>query len=58
MEVLIPVEIIEKKIFLIRGHKVMMDRDLAELYLHTRPEMYFWKNYRWKNVFERCGEHG
>jgi hypothetical protein len=29
---LIPVEIIEKKIYLIRGHKVMLDRDLAELY--------------------------
>ena len=28
----IPVEIIEKKIYLIRGHKVMLDRDLAELY--------------------------
>jgi hypothetical protein len=32
MEELIPVEIIEKKIHLIRGHKVMLDRDLAELY--------------------------
>ena len=29
---LIPKEIIEKKILLIRGHKVMLDRDLAELY--------------------------
>jgi hypothetical protein len=29
---LIPVEIIERKIYLIRGHKVMIDRDLAELY--------------------------
>jgi hypothetical protein len=29
---LIPVEIIERKIYLIRGHKVMLDRDLAELY--------------------------
>jgi len=29
---LIPVERIENKIFLIRGHKVMLDRDLAELY--------------------------
>ncbi|RJP33505.1 MAG: ORF6N domain-containing protein [Candidatus Omnitrophota bacterium] len=27
-----PVEIIERKIFLIRGQKVMIDRDLAELY--------------------------
>ena len=29
---LIPQEIIERKIFLIRGKKVMFDRDLAELY--------------------------
>ena len=29
---LVPVEIIEKKIFLIRGQKVMLDVDLAELY--------------------------
>lgn len=28
----IPVEIIENRIYLIRGHKVMLDRDLAELY--------------------------
>ncbi|MBA3066004.1 ORF6N domain-containing protein [bacterium] len=27
-----PIEIIEKKIFLVRGRKVMIDRDLAELY--------------------------
>jgi hypothetical protein len=32
MKALIPVEIIEKKILLIRGHKVMLDNDLAELY--------------------------
>jgi len=29
---IIPSEIIEKKIFLIRGHKVMLDKDLALLY--------------------------
>ena len=29
---LVPEEVIEKKIFMIRGHKVMLDRDLAELY--------------------------
>ena len=29
---LIPAEIIEKKIYMIRGHKVMLDNDLAELY--------------------------
>jgi hypothetical protein len=32
MKVLIPSEIIEKKILLIRGEKVMLDADLAELY--------------------------
>ncbi len=31
-EVLIPREIIENKILLVRGKKVMLDRDLAELY--------------------------
>jgi hypothetical protein len=29
---LVPVEIIERRILLIRGHKVMLDSDLAELY--------------------------
>jgi len=28
----LPVEMIERKIFLIRGQKVMLDRDLAKLY--------------------------
>ena len=32
MKTLIPHETIEQRIFLIRGHKVMIDRDLAELY--------------------------
>jgi len=32
MEGLIPQERIEQKIFLIRGHRVMIDRDLAALY--------------------------
>ncbi|MEA2081866.1 MAG: ORF6N domain-containing protein [Elusimicrobiota bacterium] len=32
MSALVPVEIIAKKIYLIRGEKVMLDRDLAELY--------------------------
>ena len=31
-ETLVPVEIIQNKIYLIRGHKVMLDRDLADLY--------------------------
>lgn len=29
---LIPAETIEQRIFLIRGHRVMIDRHLAELY--------------------------
>lgn len=29
---LIPQEVVEKRIFAIRGHRVMIDRDLAELY--------------------------
>ena len=29
---IIPVEIVEQKIYLVRNHKVMLDRDLAELY--------------------------
>ena len=29
---LIAVELIERRIYLLRGHKVMLDRDLAELY--------------------------
>src|SRR4030066_2013089 len=32
MKALIPVEMIEKKILLIRGEKVMLDADFAELY--------------------------
>ena len=32
---LVPVEIIQNKIYLIRGRKVMLDRDLAELYGFT-----------------------
>jgi len=32
MKALVPVELIERKIYLIRGQKVMIDRDLAELY--------------------------
>jgi hypothetical protein len=34
-EALIPVELIERRIYLIRGHKVMLDSDLAELYQVT-----------------------
>ena len=29
---LVPVEIVERRIYLVRGRKVMLDRDLAELY--------------------------
>jgi len=32
MDSIVPVETIERKIYLIRGHKVMLDSDLAELY--------------------------
>lgn len=32
MKDIIPQETVEQRIFLIRGHKVMIDRDLAELY--------------------------
>jgi len=32
MESLVSIELIEKRIFFIRGHKVMLDTDLAELY--------------------------
>jgi len=37
---LIPIEIIERKIFLIRGQKVMLDSDLAQLYVFRG--FYFW----------------
>lgn len=32
MQEIIPIERIESKIFIVRGQKVMLDRDLAELY--------------------------
>ena len=32
MDVTVPIEVIEKKIILIRGQKVMLDADLAEIY--------------------------
>ena len=32
METMVPAEVIERKILLIRGHKVMIDADLAQLY--------------------------
>ncbi len=32
MKDIIPLELIEKRIYLVRGQKVMLDRDLAELY--------------------------
>ena len=32
LEPLVPLEVIERRIYLIRGEKVMLDRDLAELY--------------------------
>jgi hypothetical protein len=35
-EVSIPIELIERRIYLIRGHKVMLDSDLAEIYAVRR----------------------
>ena len=32
MKELMPIEIIERKIYMIRGHKVLLDSDLAALY--------------------------
>src|SRR4030067_3402960 len=32
MDTIVPIEVIEKKIYLIRGHKIMLDADLAVLY--------------------------
>jgi hypothetical protein len=32
MKALMPVEVIESIIYMVRGHKVMLDSDLAELY--------------------------
>lgn len=32
MDSIVPVEVVERKIYLIRGQKVMLDADLAELY--------------------------
>jgi len=32
MDSIVPIEVIEKKILMIRGHKVMLDKDLAVLY--------------------------
>lgn len=32
MKALVPMEVIEGKILSLRGHKLMLDRDLAELY--------------------------
>ena len=32
MDAIVPTEVIEGRIYLIRGHKIMLDSDLAELY--------------------------
>jgi len=32
MDSIVPVEVVERKIYLIRGQKVMLDKDLAVLY--------------------------
>jgi hypothetical protein len=36
---MLPVEVIENRIYLIRGQKVMLDRDLAELYCVTTKQL-------------------
>ena len=39
-ELMLPEEVIMNKIYLIRGHKVMLDKDLGELYeVETRRLM-------------------
>lgn len=66
MQTLIPIEIIENKIFIIRGHKVMLDSDLAQLYevetkalnravkrnIERFPEKFMFQltNDEWKNL--------
>ena len=49
MDTTVPVERITSKIYLIRGMKVMLDRDLAELYgvetkVLKQAVMYFYPN--------------
>jgi hypothetical protein len=39
LETPVPIEIIQKKIYLIRGYKVMLDRDLAELYCVSTKQL-------------------
>ena len=39
MKALIPIEVIERRILLIRGHKVMLDSDLAGLYEVTTKRL-------------------
>ena len=41
-EVLIPVARIEKSIYLIRGHKVILDRDLAAPYFCSAADPMLW----------------
>ena len=31
-EIIVPTEVLINKIYIVRGHKVMLDKDLAELY--------------------------
>ena len=50
MTTLVPIELIASKIYLIRGIKVMLDRDLAELYgVETKRSDYigFWGGQRY-----------
>ena len=48
--IIVPAEAIERQIYLIRGHKVMLDADLAQLYGVTtsalnRPEFENWRSH-------------
>jgi hypothetical protein len=38
-QLVVPVELIERRIYLIRGHKVMFDADLADLYQVTTKRL-------------------
>jgi len=37
-EVIVPVDLIQRKIFVVRGRKIMLDRDLAVLYGVENPQ--------------------
>lgn len=45
----VPDEIVMSKIYLIRGRKVMLDRDLAELFYIKATRLREQENETWKN---------